>query len=219
MIKQEISSPAMPMRNYMTPTWKMRWRPIRVTRFFRAVSTGTAFIIFACAGCSDGGGTSADGRLEIDPGMVWRGDALEIDAGVTFDPSSIMREALESGVDLQLEIITRASRRLGPIALIEEERHHPLTIRFLPLTEQWQLEIDGIRSNFPRLWLLLDALQQARSYTTGLTRDRTRGEAWQVQARARFNWEALPSPMHLPSLVSPDWRLAGAWHTWQIDPS
>jgi len=172
-----------------------------------------------CAGCSDGGGNTADGRLEIDPSMVWRGEALDIDAGVAFDPTAIMREALESGVDLELEIVTRVSRKMGPIALIEEERRHPITIRFLPLTEQWQLEIDAIQSNFPRLWLLLDALQQGRSYSTGLTRERTRGNSWQVQARARFNREALPSPMHLPSLVSSDWRLAGTWHTWQIDAS
>lgn len=151
--------------------------------------------------------------------MIWRGETLEVDAGVAFEPTAIMREALESGVDLQLEIVTRVSRRMGPIALLEEERHHPITIRFLPLTEQWQLEIDAMQTNFPRLWLLLDALEQVRAYATGLTQEQARGNAWQVQARARFNREALPSPMHLPALVSPDWRLAGAWHTWQIDAS
>lgn len=151
--------------------------------------------------------------------MIWRGESLDIDAGVSFDPTAIMREALESGVDLQIEIVTRVSKRIGPVALIEEERRHPITMRFLPLTEQWQLEIDAVQTNFPRLWLLLDALQQTRTYATGLTRERVGGDDWQVQARARFNREALPSPMHLPSLVSPDWRLAGAWHTWQLDAS
>lgn len=151
--------------------------------------------------------------------MSWRGESLEIDAGVAFDPTAIMREALESGVDLQLDLVTRVSRRMGPIALLEEERHHPITIRFLPLTEQWQLEVETIQTNFPRLWLLLDALEQARAFPTGLTRNKARGDVWQVQARVRFNREALPSPMHLPSLVSSDWRLAGAWHTWHIDAS
>lgn len=181
----------------------------------------TVFTICVCAGCADQGAarSAVDGRLEIDPSLVWRGETLEIDAGVVFEPTSIMREALESGVDLQLEVITRASRRMGPIALVEEERHHALTIRFLPLTEQWQLEVESVRINFPRLWLLLDALEQERSYATGLTRKRAAGDAWQVQARARFNREALPSPMHLPSLVSTDWRLSGPWHTWQIDAS
>jgi len=130
-----------------------------------------------------------------------------------------MREALARGVDLQLEVVTRVSRHWGPVALIEIERRHPLTIRFLPLTEQWQLEIRRRQLNFPRLWLLLDALQDQRSYLTGLTRRQAMEGAWQVQARTRFNREALPPPMHLPSLISPQWRLAGAWHTWQIDAS
>lgn len=152
--------------------------------------------------------------------MVWRGQALEIDAGVTFDPPATMREALESGVDLQLEIITRVSRKTGPIALIEEQRHHPITLRFLPLTEQWQLETEAGQTNFPRLWLLLDELQQQpRSYPTGLTREQAGEGVWQLQVRARFNREALPPPMHLPSLVSSDWRLAGRWHTWRLDAS
>jgi len=130
-----------------------------------------------------------------------------------------MREALESGVDLQLEVITRVSRPIGPIALIEEERRHSIMIHFLPLTEQWQLQTEAGQSNFPRLWLLLDSLKQARSYSTGLTRERSREGAWQIQARVRFNIEALPPPMHLPALISPDWRLTGSWHTWQIDAS
>lgn len=177
--------------------------------------------MFVCAGCADEGveRNTADGRLEIGPSMIWRDEMLEIDTAVAFNPTQIMREALESGVDLQLEIITRVSRKMGPIALMEEERHHPIIIRFLPLTEQWQLEIDTIQTNFPRLWLLLDSLQQERSYATGFSRELARGKTWQIQARARFNREALPPPMHLPSLVSPDWRLAGTWHTWHIDAS
>ncbi|MFO7763736.1 MAG: DUF4390 domain-containing protein [Wenzhouxiangellaceae bacterium] len=155
----------------------------------------------------------------MEPRMTWRERVLEIDAGIRFEPTPRMREALESGVDLQLEVITRISRHRGPIALIESERRHPVTIRFLPLTEQWQLEFEDRQTNFPRLWLLLDTLQEERSYATGLTREQTRAGDWQIQARTRFNREALPPPMHLPSLISPQWRLAGAWHTWQIEAS
>lgn len=149
--------------------------------------------------------------------MNWRGQALEIEAGVAFAPTERMREALESGVDLELEIVTRVSRRLGPVAILNEQRRHPIVLRFLPLTEQWQLEIDGGQMNFPRLWLLLDALEQVRSYPTGLDREQAGDRAWQIQVRTRLNREALPSPMHLPSLISPEWRLTGRWHTWQID--
>ena len=150
---------------------------------------------------------------------TWRDGMLEIDAGIYFEPTPRMREALESGVDLQLEVTTRVSRQRGPLALIENKLRHRLTIRFLPLTEQWQLEFDGQQLNFPRLWLLLDALQENRAYATGLSREQAHEGAWQIQARTRFNREALPPPMHLPSLFSPQWRLTGAWHTWQLEVS
>lgn len=151
--------------------------------------------------------------------MTWREGALEIEAGIRFEPTPRMREALESGVDLQLEVITRVSRHRGPIALVESERRYPVTIRFLPLTEQWQLAFGDRQLNFPRLWLLLDTLEEDRSYATGLTREQSHKGDWQIQARTRFNREALPPPMHLPSLISPQWRLTGAWHTWQIEAS
>jgi hypothetical protein len=155
----------------------------------------------------------------MEPQMTWRGGMLDINASIRFEPTPRMREALESGVELQLEVVTRVSRQRGPIALVESQRRHPLTIRFLPLTEQWQLEIKQQQRNFPRLWLLLDALEEDRKYATGLTRELARRGAWQIQARTRFNREALPAPMHLPSLFSPQWRLTGAWHTWQFEAS
>lgn len=130
-----------------------------------------------------------------------------------------MREALERGVDLQLEVVTRVSHHLGPIAIVDIERRHPITMRFLPLTEQWQMDINDQQTNFPRLWLLLDALDEQHGYPTGLTREGLAEQTWQVQARIRFNREALPPPMHLPSLFSSQWRLSGDWHTWQIDAS
>ena len=155
----------------------------------------------------------------MEPQTTWREGMLDINARIRFEPTPRMREALESGVELQLEVVTRVSRQRGPIALIETERRHPLTIRFLPLTEQWQLESNHRQFNFPRLWLLLDALEEERNYATGLTRKLMRDGTWQVQARTRFNREALPPPMHLPSLFSPQWRLASAWHTWQFEAS
>jgi len=151
--------------------------------------------------------------------MIWRDGQLVIATGVNFDPTPRMREALESGVDLQLEIITRVSRRRGPIARLEIEQRHPIEIRFFPLTEQWQLEFEDRQLSFPRLWILLEALQERRSYPTGLSREKARDGQWRVQVKTRFNREALPSPMHLPSLVSSQWRLTGAWHTWQLDAS
>ncbi|MDT8408291.1 MAG: DUF4390 domain-containing protein [Wenzhouxiangellaceae bacterium] len=176
-----------------------------------------AFITCVCAGCGDAGNPEA--ALSLDPVIEWNDDRLVIETGIEFQPSEAMREALERGVDLELQVLTRVSRRIGPIAHLSEKRSWPIGIHFLPLTEQWQLSLAGYRQTYPRLWLLLDALAEPQVYEPGFSRDFQQRGAWQVQIRVVFNRNALPPPMHLPSLFLRQWRLAEPWHTWQFDRS
>lgn len=170
--------------------------------------------MLACAGCAS---DPERGDLSLDPVLERIDGEVRVVTGIAFEPTPAMLEALESGVDLHLDLVARVSRRFGPIALPRGKRTHPVTLRFLPLTEQWQLTMGEDQETFPRLWLLLDRLEQPRSYATGLSP----GPAghWQVRVRASFDRGALPSPMHLPSLFSDDWRLSSRWHTWRIDRS
>lgn len=142
-----------------------------------------------------------------------------ITTGVDFVPSEPMVDALENGVDLRIDVVTRVSRRFGPIAWMTDKQRYPMRIRFLPLTEQWELERSDGKETFPRRWLLLEALGQPRSFETGLTREQSDPGRWQVQVRAEFNGTELPPPMHLPSLFSPDWRMKSPWATWRIETS
>jgi hypothetical protein len=206
----------MPMPKSPRPRCPDPWRWTRASRSCRAAWIATAFTTLFCAGCA---GDATDGDLALDPATEWRAGELEIASPVRFDPTPPMREALARGVDLQIDVVTRVSRRLGPVAWLVERRRHPIRIRFLPLTEQWEMEAAGRRETFPRLWLLLDALEQPRRFGTGFSRDRAGDGDWQIQVRATFDRGALPSPMHLPSLLSPQWRLASPWHTWRIDAS
>ena len=173
--------------------------------------------MLVCAGCGNPRGL--DTGLAVDASTDWRGDRLVITAGVDFDPSEAMIEALESGVDLRVDVVTRLSRRFGPVAVLSDQQRHPMRIRFLPLTEQWELERDDGKQTFPRRWLLLEALGQPRSFETGLTRERIDDGRWQIQVRAEFNGTELPPPMHLPALFSPEWRMKSAWATWRIEAS
>ncbi len=173
--------------------------------------------MLVCAGCNSR--PAADAGLGLDASIDWRGDRLVVQSRVDFEPSEAMIEALERGVDLRIDVVTRVSRRIGPVALMTDKRRHPLRIRFLPLTEQWQLDTEDGRQVFPRRWLLLDALEQTRALETGLTRERSRSGRWQIQVRAEFNRTELPPPMHLPSLFSPQWRMKSAWRTWRIEAS
>ncbi|MDX1625195.1 MAG: DUF4390 domain-containing protein [Wenzhouxiangellaceae bacterium] len=176
-----------------------------------------ASTIYACAACSPAEPES--GHLRLDPVATWEDGRVEIRTGIDFEPTPAMREALAHGVDLVIDVTTRVSRRMGPVARETDRRTERWRIRYLPLIEQWQLVHDGdaeTAQNHPRLWLLLRDLAEPRTYLTGLQADALDDGAWQVQIRVRFNREALPSPMHLPTLMSPDWRLGGPWHSWQF---
>ncbi len=175
------------------------------------------FITLCCAGC--GTEPETGGRLEMHPELLWQEDRLIIRSGIAFEPSSEMREALTRGVHLRLEVATRISRRLGPIALETETRRYPIEISYLPLTEEWQIDANDQTELHPRLWLLLDALAAVRSFDTGLKSKMLDGHGWQVQIRVRFDRDVLPPPMHLPALLSPQWRLRSPWHTWQFEAS
>lgn len=176
-----------------------------------------ASTILLCAACRPA--EPEIGRLALEPAARWADDRLLIDSGVDFLPSPAVREALEHGVDLQLDIEVRVARRHGPIALEVDRRAHSLRIRYLPLTEQWQLEEANGTRLFPRFWLLREALAEPRSFDSGLTRSAANERPLQVQVRARINRDALPAPMHLPTLFSTQWRLGDQWHAWQFGPS
>jgi hypothetical protein len=173
--------------------------------------------MLVCAGC--GNPHELETGLSVDASTDWRGERLVIAAGVNFVPTEPMIDALENGVDLQIDVITRLSRRVGPVAVTTDRRRHPVRIRFLPLTEQWELERADGKQTFPRRWLLLEALERPQAFETGLTRERTDRGRWQIQIRAEFNNAELPPPMHLPSLFSPEWRMKSPWATWRTEAS
>ena len=147
-----------------------------------------------------------------------------IESDIRFEPTAAMREALEHGVDLELLVTTRVSKRYGPIAHQHVSRSTRFRIRYLPLIEYWQLDhiaYNGLQNSqsFPRFWLLTEALTENIGFATGLKRDMLGNDDWQVQIRAQFDRSALPAPMHLPTLFSPEWRLNDPWYTWQFDAS
>ena len=176
-----------------------------------------AFTMLCLSACSTE--TEAPGRLALEPEIGWQEGRLWVVSGVVFEPGDEVREALERGVRLRLEVVTRLSRRIGPIALESAATVYPLDIGYLPLTEEWLLETPTGSERFPRLWLLLEALRTPRRFDTGLKADAIGTRNWQVQVRIRLDRDALPSPMHLPALLSPQWRLDSRWHSWQFEAS
>ncbi|NKI35856.1 DUF4390 domain-containing protein [Wenzhouxiangella sp. XN79A] len=176
-----------------------------------------ASITLFCAGCRPTGPDG--GTLQLDPVVRWVGEQLVVETGVNFQPSPAIREALEHGVELQIDLEVRLGRRYGPIARELETRTVALQIRYLPLLEQWQLQEGATTRTFPRFWLLREALAEPRVLPTGLTAAAAPERPLQLQIRARINRDALPPPMHLPTLFSAQWHPGGSWHTWHFGPS
>ncbi|MEM1082249.1 MAG: DUF4390 domain-containing protein [Pseudomonadota bacterium] len=165
---------------------------------------------------------AASGSLVIDPSTQWRTEELMIESGIEFQPTPAMLDALDHGVALELDVITRISKRMGPIARLHTLKTTQYRIRYLPLIENWQLDRideDGqvTSESYPRFWLLTEALQTPRLYRSGLARPMLEDGRWQVQIRVQLDRSALPAPMHLPTLLEPEWNLSGPWHTWHYD--
>lgn len=175
-----------------------------------------ASTILCCAGCRT---APATGELTLDPTVRWAGNDLLIETGIRFDPTPAIREALEHGVDLQIDLDVRLARRFGPVGHEITTRTEAIRIRYLPLLEQWQIEERSGTRTFPRFWLMREALAEPRVLATGLTRDAVEQRPLQLQVRARINRDALPPPMHLPTLFSAQWHPGGQWHAWHFDPS
>jgi len=177
-----------------------------------------AFITLASAGCKPAANTS--GTLQLSAQPAWEDDRVMIESAIDFQPSLEMAEALARGVDLGLRLEIRARRRFGPLHLTRVRVDHLITLSFLPLTEQWQITTEQRSEQFPRRWLMLEALNEPRRWAVaGLDRAGIAQGDWQLQARVRIDLDTLPPAMHLPALFSTQWRLASQEHSWQLRDS
>ncbi|MDT8438508.1 MAG: DUF4390 domain-containing protein [Wenzhouxiangellaceae bacterium] len=174
----------------------------------RARWIATVFITLACVGCTDREATEPS-SLRLDAALAERNQQLWLDARINFEPGPEIREALRSGVEITLVLAVHQQIRLGPLHWSRAWRSYPLRMGYLPLTEQWWLDIDGERTLFPRQWLMLDALASGHAYPLA---DADGLDPSRLSARVRLDRSALPPPMQLPALFSSTWRLRSpAW--------
>lgn len=178
----------------------------------------TAFIILLCAGCRP----DPEGFQHLaltDAVLDWTDAELMIMAGMAWEPSEAVIEALDHGVVVPIRVTTRTSRHHGWVARFDRDRNHRFEIRYLPLVRSYQITETktGQQQSFPRLGMLLDSLAQRQAWSTGLGPDEARQGRWQVQIRAELDRTRLPSPMRLPVWFDPEWRAVTDWQTWMID--
>lgn len=190
-----------------------------VFRFCRATAVWTAFIILLSAGgCADD--TREPATLALtNPELIREGNELVARVGmdVTLGPEAM--EALDNGVALTLNVQTRTTTGRLPMFRRKITRNHRLEIRYLPLSRHYQLTQSrhDIQRSFPRLWMLLAALEEPMDFDTRLTMNDVAHDQWRLQIRAVLDISRLPPPMRLPAWFSREWRLASDWHTWSVD--
>lgn len=176
------------------------------------------FSILLCAGCSPD--SSDDFGLELlEPEVTWRDQRLVVATALGLELSEAAREALDHGIPLVVTIQARISRVHGYFARGRETVTRSVELRYLPLSRHYQLTLldTGEQRSFPRLWMLVDALERPLELDTGRVRADLVEGAWQAQVRAYLDIGELPSPMQLPAWFSSQWRLSSAWTTWRID--
>lgn len=174
-------------------------------------------MLFA-GGCADDT-RQAEGLGLVNPKFVWEGNELVARTGLTVILSAAAMEALDNGVALTLNVQTRIQLERRLFGRRVNVRNHRLEIRYLPLLRHYQLtnEKVGSQRSFPRLWMLLAALEDPIAFETQLTRADLDGGEWQARVRAFLDISRLPPPMRLPAWFSNEWRLGTAWHDWAAE--
>ena len=155
----------------------------------------------------------------IDPHPRWHAGQLGLEAGVAFEPAPAVIEALQHGVIIPIRVTTRVARRHPVLAPSERTRSHRFEIRYLPLTQRYELR--DVRadeaSSHPRLSMALEALASPRWMSVQLDQADLEEGAWLVEARVDIDRTRVPSPMRLTVWLERDWRPGGRWQRWQVE--
>lgn len=166
-------------------------------------------LVLALAGCS--ASTDTD-RFELDRAdAAWSNGSLDIRIEQRLALSDEARNALIHGVPLTIELELQLRNAVNTTRVGAET--HRYEIRYLPLSNHYQLAVAGSVSTFPRLRHVLAQLSRLDlSLDTGAL---PAGE-YELLARVRLDAEGMPPPMRLPVLLSAKWKHDSAWSSWPV---
>jgi len=126
------------------------------------------------------------------------------------------KNALVHGVPLSVrtEVALRPVQARGDV----RQDHRDFEIRYLPLSERYQLTTTKPFSvqTYPRLRHVLAELSSVSFSMPQVPR--TAGEL-KLHARSLLDKRHMPPPMRLPVWFSSQWQLDSGWRTWSLDDS
>lgn len=142
-----------------------------------------------------------------------------LDADIAWRPGDEAREALDSGLALEvkLDIIVSRQRKLlwdPNVAELEQRytlRYHALTQRFIVVNRN-----SGEQFTFGSLDAALRALGDVRHLPVIDDSLLEEGERYHVALRAELDMKQLGGPLALIAFLWNDWRVASEWEQWRL---
>lgn len=147
------------------------------------------------------------------------GDIYAIDADIEFHLDEEVQNALDHGVELNIDIyivIKRSRKWLWDPTVVESVLRHKL--EYYPLSDLYILSniVNGNRSQFRSLEEATSFLGTIRNYMI-LNQASLEADANYVGLiRAKLNIDNLPPPLQPTAHVSKRWRLESPWYEWVI---
>ncbi len=173
------------------------------------VSLLSSVVIFL-AGCSSEG--AVDYGFSINNVSVSRAyQSLNIHLHQNLELSQQAREALEHGVTLTIRLEVELHK--DNIMIVDRQDIRRFQLRFLPLSERYQLSREGTGElqTFPRLRHLLAAIDDLNIQ---LSTGPLLAGSYELRTRVRLDESRLPAPMQLPTWFSSSWQHNSEWSVW-----
>ncbi len=156
-------------------------------------------------------------RFDIrDVGLRPSGNGISVRLAIDARLSHAAQRALSRGVTLTF-LVNSEVRRLDSRDLVTAARDH-WTLRYLPLSEQYQLNGPGPEDSetYPRLRHVMRELGQLQYR---VETDALAPGQYEFRVRARLDRSALPAPMQLPAMLFPYLRHDSGWTEWPLKTS
>ena len=179
------------------------------TRRLRTRSWLFLAMTMVLAGCQ---GDSPGGSVELNNlQFSWDTGRLDLVLDQKLTLSEEANRALRNGVPLNFEtqIILRDAAARTRVA----EDSITWEIRYLPLSDRFQLDHGKDLQTWPRLRHLLARLAQSEH---SLEVGPLPSGDYELLARTKLDKRSMPRPMQLPALFSPAWRHDSEWAAWPI---
>lgn len=143
-----------------------------------------------------------------------------LDADISYGLNEAAREALDSGLVLDIELtisLTQRRRIIWDPQFAELKQRYEL--QYHALTERYIVRNlnSGEQATFGSLRAALDALGTVRSLPIIDDALLSRGERYFVAIRAVVDIKRLGGPLALIRFLWNDWRIAGDWVQWRLN--